>query len=213
MRRTTLFLLSGLCLIAAPAFGDPARGGATSQVSESAARDAAVAEAAQRFGIPTAWIKAIMRAESAGDPHAISPKGAMGLMQLMPGTWAELRIRYRLGADPYDVHDNVIAGAAYLRELYDRYGTIRAALATYNAGPGRYEASLVGQPLPPETRAYVATLAPILGAAGIASAADAVSVGGSPAVPSTAPQVHDLSAIVPTSGDLFVARGAGKIVR
>ena len=75
-----------------------------------------------------------MRVESLGDPLALSPKGAMGLMQIMPDTWSELRSRYGLGADPYDPHDNIIAGAAYLRELHDRYGE-RGFLAAYNAGP------------------------------------------------------------------------------
>ena len=60
-----------------------------------------------------------MRAESFGEVHAISRKGAMGLMQIMPETWAHLRVRYALGADPYDPHDNILAGAAYLRELHD----------------------------------------------------------------------------------------------
>jgi soluble lytic murein transglycosylase-like protein len=57
-----------------------------------------VTEASQRFHVPTVWIRAVMRAESFGAVHAISPKGAMGLMQIMPATWAELRQRYRLGA-------------------------------------------------------------------------------------------------------------------
>lgn len=100
-----------------------------------------------------------MRAESAGDPSATSPKGAMGLMQIMPETWAGLRARHRLGADPYDPHDNIIAGAAYIRELSDRYGS-PGWIAAYNAGPGRYEDSLDGRPLPAETRAYLAIIAP-----------------------------------------------------
>jgi len=122
-----------------------------------------VAEASQRFGIPATWIRAVMRAESFGDVRAISPKGATGLMQIMPETWAALRQRYRLGADPYDPHDNIIAGAAYLRELHDRYG-IPGFLAAYNAGPGRWEDHLTtGRPLPAETRAYLTRLAPIVG--------------------------------------------------
>jgi soluble lytic murein transglycosylase-like protein len=122
-----------------------------------------VAEASQRFGIPVAWIRAVMRAESFGDVRAVSPKGAVGLMQIMPGTWAGLRQRYRLGADPYDAHDNIIAGVAYLRELHDRYG-IPGFLAAYNAGPARWEDHLAtGRPLPPETRAYLTRLAPIVG--------------------------------------------------
>jgi hypothetical protein len=87
----------------------------------------------------------------------------MGLMQIMPGTWSELRSRYGLGADPYDPHDNIIAGAAYLRELYDRYGD-RGFLAAYNAGPGRYEEHLAtGRPLPSETLSYVAAVASLVG--------------------------------------------------
>lgn len=122
-----------------------------------------VAEASQRFGIPTTWMRAVMRAESFGDVHAISPKGAMGLMQIMPQTWATLRQRYHLGADPYDVHDNIIAGAGYLRELHDRYG-VPGFLAAYNAGPARWEDHLAtGRPLPAETRAYLTRLAPIVG--------------------------------------------------
>jgi hypothetical protein len=121
-----------------------------------------VAEASQRFGIPAAWIRAVMHAESFGDVRAISPKGAIGLMQIMPETWASLRQRYHLGADPYDAHDNIIAGAAYLRELHHRYG-IPGFLAAYNAGPARWENHLAtGRPLPPETRAYLARLAPII---------------------------------------------------
>lgn len=124
-----------------------------------------VAEASRRFDVPATWIRAVMQAESDGDVRAVSPKGAMGLMQIMPGTWADLRARYHLGADPFDVHDNILAGAAYLRELYERYGA-PGFLAAYQAGPGRYDEYLAtGRPLPADTRAYVATLAPVVGAA------------------------------------------------
>ncbi|HWD28747.1 MAG TPA: lytic transglycosylase domain-containing protein, partial [Rhizomicrobium sp.] len=129
-----------------------------------------VSEAALRFGIPTSWITAVMQAESRGVVRAVSPKGAMGLMQIMPDTWSDLRSRYGLGADPFDPHDNILAGAAYLRELHDRYGEL-GFLAAYNAGPGRYENHLAtGRPLPAETRAYVAALT--------ASLHDGVSVPG-----------------------------------
>ena len=70
----------------------------------------------------------------------------MGLMQIMPDTWTELRTRHRLGRDPYDPRDNILAGAAYLREMHDRYGS-PGFLAAYNAGPGRYEDYLAGRPL------------------------------------------------------------------
>ncbi|MDA9433489.1 hypothetical protein XH88_17145 [Bradyrhizobium sp. CCBAU 51627] len=118
-------------------------------------------EASLRFAIPLNWIRSVQSIESAGDVHARSPKGAMGLMQIMPATWAELRERYNLGNDPYDPHDNILAGTAYLRELLDRYGS-PGVFAAYNAGPSRYEEHLAGDSLPDETRAYVAKLANLL---------------------------------------------------
>ena len=127
-----------------------------------AAIDVYIAEAAQRFAIPERWICAVMRAESANDPLAVSSAGAMGLMQIMPRTWDELRSRYGLGDDPFEPRDNILAGAAYLREMYDRAGA-PGFLAAYNAGPERYAEHLAtGRPLPRETRAYVAALAPVV---------------------------------------------------
>ena len=76
-----------------------------------------------------------MRVESNGNAHAVSPRGALGLMQIMPGTWVELSARYDLGIDPLDPHANILAGAAYLREMLDRFGLV-GFLAAYNAGPG-----------------------------------------------------------------------------
>jgi len=123
-----------------------------------------IAEASQRFRIPEPWIRAVLDAESARDIRALSDAGAMGLMQIMPDTWAELRVRYSFGDDPFDPRDNILAGTAYLREMLDRYGNVGAMLAAYNAGPGRYdEYRSTGRPLPAETRAYVAKLALILG--------------------------------------------------
>ena len=122
-----------------------------------------IAEASRRFDVPIPWIRAVMHVESIGDVRARSPKGAMGLMQIMPETYATLRARYALGANPYDPRDNILAGAAFLRELHDRYGT-PGFLAAYNAGPARYEEHLrTGRPLPLETQRYVAMLAPIVG--------------------------------------------------
>jgi hypothetical protein len=186
-----------------------------------------VAEASRRFGIPAAWIRAVMHAESFGDARAISPKGAIGLMQIMPETWAGLRQRYRLGADPYDAHDNIIAGAAYLRELHDRYG-IPGFLAAYNAGPGRWEDRLAtGRPLPAETRAYLARLAPVVGgssaddtvilAAVVKSWTEASLFPARPASPSdhtpsatpplsTSRLTQDWTGLAPQSDGLFVAR-------
>lgn len=104
-----------------------------------------------------------MRAESggrltlAGRPIT-SLAGAMGLMQLMPATWSDVRTSLALGNDPFDAHDNIIAGTGYLRQMYDRFG-YPGLFAAYNAGPGRYAASLAsGMPLPRETRAYLAAV-------------------------------------------------------
>ncbi len=161
-----LLLLSGLAFAAPSAIPAPAQ---TLPATRTAAADpyaAHIAEASQRFGIPQTWIVAVKRAESRGDVRAVSPAGALGLMQIMPDTWAELRARYRLGGDPFDPRDNIIAGTAYLREMLDRYGTVPAMLAAYNAGPARYEEHLAtGRALSAETRAYVALLAPALGSA------------------------------------------------
>ena len=162
LRRAALLLLSGLILAAPGASPASAQEAPAEPPSRNDPYGAFIAEAAQRFGVPEAWIRAVMRVESAGHVRAISSAGAMGLMQVMPATWAELRVRHRLGGNPYEPRDNILAGAAYLREMHDRYGS-PGFLAAYNAGPGRYEEYLAGRPLPAETRAYVATLAPIVG--------------------------------------------------
>jgi len=128
-------------------------------------------EASDRFAVPARWIRAVMQVESAGDEHATSPRGAMSLMQLMPGTWVELSVRYELGLDPFDPRDNILAGTAYLREMHERFGSA-GFLAAYHAGPARYEQHLAtGQPLPPETMAYVAAVTPLLGTEQAAHAA------------------------------------------
>jgi hypothetical protein len=194
-----------------------------------------IAEASRRFGVPAAWIRAVMRAESAGDPRALSRKGAMGLMQIMPVTWTGLRLRHRLGADPYDPHDNIIAGAGYIRELFDRYGS-PGWIAAYNSGPGRYEDSLKGRALPAETRAYVAIVAPSVGGGDatrpiVVAAVDPLAWTRAPlfiaqperrsatdpvpaertsdAAPTTS-SVRDVSAIEPQSDGLFVPRPGGR---
>ena len=120
-------------------------------------------QASDRFALPARWIRAVLKLESGGDENAISPRGAMGLMQLMPGTWVELSARYGLGLDPFDARDNILAGTAYLKEMHDRFGSA-GFLAAYHAGPARYEQHLAtGQPLPSETTAYVAAVTPLLG--------------------------------------------------
>jgi soluble lytic murein transglycosylase-like protein len=134
-----------------------------SSSQEAAAYASFVADAARRFRIPEQWIRAVIQVESNGDAHAISPRGALGLMQIMPGTWVELRARYDLGIDPFDPHDNILAGTAYLREMLDRFGS-EGFLAAYNAGPRRYEDHLAtGRSLPGETLAYTATLTSLIG--------------------------------------------------
>lgn len=122
-----------------------------------------IAEASARFGVPVAWIERVMRAESGGRTMLggrpiISRAGAMGLMQLMPGTWTDMRAVLRLGADPFDPHDNIMAGTYYLRLMYDRFG-YPGLFGAYNAGPARYVAWIEGRgALPGETRAYLASV-------------------------------------------------------
>jgi soluble lytic murein transglycosylase-like protein len=124
-----------------------------------------IAGASSRFAVPQEWIRQVMRAESGGrllldGRPVVSSAGAMGLMQLMPGTWHDMRALLALGADPWNPHDNILAGTAYLRLMYDRFG-YPGLFAAYNAGPARYAAYLAGaRPLPGETHAYVAALAP-----------------------------------------------------
>ncbi len=128
-----------------------------------------IREAATRFGVPERWVREVMRQESGGrlygDDGALitSSAGAMGLMQVMPRTYETLHDRYGLGDDPYEPRNNVMAGTAYIREMYDRYGA-PAFLAAYNAGPDRVDAYLAdGTPLPDETVNYLASVAPRLG--------------------------------------------------
>jgi hypothetical protein len=126
-----------------------------------------IREASARFDIPEVWIRSLMRVESGGKEYAdgqliTSGAGAMGLMQVMPGTYDELRDRYNLGDDPFDPHDNIIAGVAYMREMYEVYGS-PGFLAAYNAGPARLDDYLGNvRPLPDETRHYVAMIGPNL---------------------------------------------------
>ncbi len=124
-----------------------------------------VAEASQRFNVPQSWILSVMHVESGGHEYingqlTTSDVGAMGLMQLMPQTYQELEAQYGLGNDPYNPHDNIMAGAAYLREMYDLFGS-PGFLAAYNAGPQRLNEYLTdGRPLPSETTHYLAMIEP-----------------------------------------------------
>ena len=121
-----------------------------------------VREAAARFGVPGHWVRAVMHQESGGEQQATSSAGAMGLMQVMPATYQGLRERYQLGDDPYEPHNNIFAGTAYIREMYDRFGS-PGFLAAYNAGPDRVDNYLAGRAaLPQETVNYVAAITPNL---------------------------------------------------
>jgi len=228
--RCALLLLATVTAFGAPAVAVHAQTAPLDLRAPSDPYASLIAEAAQRFAIPAAWIRAILRIESRGDRHAVSPKGAMGLMQLMPETWAALRARYGLGRDAFDPHDNILAGAAFLREMHDRYGS-PGFLAAYNAGPGRYEDYRNRhRPLPAETVAYVATLVPFVGdgvtdGPVLVAASDPSfwtqaplfitrSASAEPARGVTSKQqpndtpavvaVRDVSAIAPQSGALFV---------
>ena len=119
--------------------------------------DSVITEASQRFHVPAAWIRAVMRQESGGrtmlaaNKPIVSRAGAVGLMQVLPSTYDQMAEQHELGDDPFDARDNIMAGAAYLRWLHQRYGFPKM-FAAYNAGPGRVEQ---GGRLPAETRAYV----------------------------------------------------------
>ena len=232
--RRVLLLLASMTALSMPAVAVHAQAAPMAVRSASDSYADLIAEAAERFAIPAAWIRAIMRIESRGDRRAVSPKGAMGLMQLMPETWAALRTRYGLGRDPFDPHDNILAGAAFLREMHDRYGS-PGFLAAYNAGPGRYEDYRDRhRPLPPETVAYVASLVPFVGDGAIegpvlvaasdpsswtqaplfitrsasAEPADRTSTKQPPNDTPAVVAVRDLSAIAPQSTGLFVSVSA-----
>jgi D-alanyl-D-alanine carboxypeptidase len=123
-----------------------------------------IREAAARYRVPERWVRAVMQQESGGEQQATSPVGAMGLMQVMPATYEELRVRHQLGDDPYDPHNSILAGTAYIREMYDRFGA-PGFLAAYNAGPDRVDSYLAGRAvLPDETVNYLAAITPNLGA-------------------------------------------------
>lgn len=179
-RHCRCILIAAELLVACPAAAQdmqPDRPAAAINIADH------VRDASLRFGIPEQWIWAVMRVESAGRVDAISHAGAMGLMQVMPGTWASLTARHNLGGNAYDPRANIMAGAAYLRDMHDSYGS-PGFLAAYNAGPGRYEQYLRGaRGLPTETQNYVAKLAPMIGG----SVTDTVAASISARPPGTQP--------------------------
>ncbi len=226
----SIFGLSAAQILSAPPITT-----AASQPSDPYAQY--VAEASRRFGIPDRWIRAVMQVESGGDPHVVSKRGAIGLMQVMPPTWRELQDRYGLGANPDDPHDNIIAGTAYLREMYDRFGP-DGFLAAYNAGPEQYVRSRdSGVPLPVETQRYIVKLGSLIDGSRSGPIAwdsagahpwqsSSLFVNTAAATFDTTRTAHvslytrpsretaavDLSALVPASRDLFVARPKGNKV-
>jgi soluble lytic murein transglycosylase-like protein len=119
-----------------------------------------MAQASSRFAVPESWIARVMQIESGGRTvrkggPMTSSAGAMGLMQLMPDTYADMRRQYDLGPDPFEPRDNIIAGTAFLRAMYVRYGYPNL-FAAYHAGPGRLDEFLWGwRPLPAATLAYL----------------------------------------------------------
>ncbi len=121
--------------------------------------------AASRFDVPEVWIRQVMRAESGGHQYiggqlTVSSAGAIGLMQLEPETYREMASRYGLGPDPFNPYDNIMAGTAYIHEMYQVYGS-PGFLAAYDAGPGRLDSYMNDhRPLPYETVSYVAMIAP-----------------------------------------------------
>lgn len=236
----TLMAMLAVCamiaIMAAPASAEPPRDQPNAAATSTDPWAVHITEAARRFAIPERWIRAVMTAESVNDPTALSPKGAIGLMQVMPTTWDELRAKHGLGDDPWQPRDNILAGAAYLRELHDRYGSVDTMLAAYNAGPRRYDEHLAtGRALPAETVDYVAKIVLMIGGtvslarnngrpsasswsrAPLFAVQQAVRDRDEPddAFPpsgrsSGAPAIVDLSALAPPSDGLFVKRRAGE---
>jgi soluble lytic murein transglycosylase-like protein len=111
-----------------------------------------IAEASEETGLPIALIDAVIRTESGYRPQAVSRVGAQGLMQLMPATAREVGVR-----NPFDPRQNILGGARYLRRMFDRFGTLKLAIAAYNAGPNAV-AKHNGVPPFRETKAYVRTV-------------------------------------------------------
>jgi hypothetical protein len=152
------------CVMVAPPALPPAcaQEAPVRQTSDHEPYAALVAEAARRFDLPAALLQAVIRAESGGDARAVSPAGTLGLMQIAPEVWSEARAKLALGADPFDPRDNILAGAARLRELHDRFGS-PGFLAAYRLGPEPYQELLKsGRALPDEAQDYVAALAPFV---------------------------------------------------
>lgn len=164
-RLLTLPVVTGLAVAAAMVGCSAPQPDGAPRMLSAEELDAYILESSYRFNIPAQWIRAVMQVESGGRTHLngrpiTSHAGAMGLMQVMPATYEELRREHDLGRNPHHPRDNILAGTAYLRKMYDLFGS-PGFLAAYNAGPGRYSQFLnEGRPLPAETRRYVALIHP-----------------------------------------------------
>ncbi len=126
------------------------RGGLQRYQQQTDPIESAVARASEKYSIAPELIKAVIKTESAFDPQAVSPVGAQGLMQLMPGTAKELGVE-----NPFDTEQNVMGGTRYLRMMLDKYdGDLDSALAAYNWGPGNLDRR-GAEAMPEETRNYL----------------------------------------------------------
>jgi len=148
----------GAVTVTVPAYSAPKAEAVRSTRPTAADRarlyDDLISEHSRTHGVRAELIRAVMQVESGFNPYALSPKGAMGLMQLMPSTAKQYRV-----TNAFNPTENVRAGVAYLRELLDRYqNNEELALAAYNAGPGAVDRH--GQMVPPyrETQSYVAQI-------------------------------------------------------
>lgn len=178
-------------------------------------------EASTRFGVPLSWIEAVIRAESRGRTHVDgrpirSAAGAMGLMQLMPATWAEMRERLGLGRHPDEPRDNILAGTFYLRLMYERFG-YPGLFGAYNAGPTRYARYLSGsRPLPRETADYLASVAPRASRAAVTQVGSPSRAATAKAVPPGIFVIRREAAEAPSTGEvavttsLFIALSQGR---
>jgi len=215
--------------LAGPPSQHPGVVGTIAPVVSSAPWRMHIADAAQRFEIPETWMRAVIDVADVRDPSILSARGAMGLMQLTPETWRIQRDRHGLGDDPYQPRDNIMAGAAYLRELSERYGSLRAAMTAYHAGPERFEEHLATDfALPDDTVAFVAKVVAVIGETddGVPAFASATDVGWTEAplfvaraksqsddtIPlaeqsSETPTRGASTMLTPASGELFARRG------
>lgn len=152
---TLVSALAALALLAGAAAAAPPSGRLPAQTSSLAPQelDRLLVQAARRHGVEEKLVRAVLRQESGGNPRAVSPKGALGLMQLMPETARLLKV-----ADPFDPAANLDGGVRYLKHCLRRFGGDPVlALAAYNAGPEAVERH-GGVPPYPETRQYVAAV-------------------------------------------------------